>query len=56
MSISEPLREIVDKMDFIPFDPLTDFKLRRKIKDLSDRNARIEETQECWETCNCKKK
>lgn len=28
----------------------------RRWRLLKDRNARLEETQECWETCNCKKK
>jgi hypothetical protein len=29
---------------------------RRRLQVLADRNARLEKTQECWETCNCKKK
>ena len=43
-----------------PFNPwsvtLKDELERRRWQNLADRNARLEETQECWEKCNCKKK
>ncbi len=29
---------------------------RRRWQVLADRNARLEETQECWKECKCKKK
>jgi hypothetical protein len=56
-SEEQRLMDIVSRMEFVPIDdPLIDFKLKRKIRDLSDKNARIEKYQECWEKCNCKKK
>jgi hypothetical protein len=65
MSLSEPPRDSVGRFIADPPEPPKtwpptiwglddDLKEQRRIRVLSDRNARLEKTQECWgEVCNC---